>query len=860
MPKPSTQKDLIADWLKNLSKEAEVVEMERKNIREKSTLNLPDPGASPQAADYIKPATVYLYVSENKDGGESRKDYMVGMYWNSLEGDLFQKTYPSEEAARMGYTSLQERLKKVESISGTDPEKSSELMKDLLEDYKMEADPLAQGKTYNPKTMSSLQNTILPGWEIINSDGRLLVKFSPDFLKASLRKFESLSDLPAVRPEVIYSTATRLHCGVDNYLVSRWRKALTKEGNIVRNIIQIEKENAGERVHFVLKNVSDDQFDTICSSLTPDQGQYGLNYDSITGLWYKTAGKSVIQNIFFDNMVDLKEYLDSQKSKSAPEAKEEKPSKKEKLTPTKEEKSFEPEKEHETEPSESVSFEELMEKPAAESKEEPIEAATSLKESKLNFADIKVGDNVVYMSEGKALEGTVESIKDKEVALRSGKTLHEHLEEEPEISYFMAPGEYRELKKREHAHNKEEKEKGDEAEWAFEESARPEGSPQEEAPTEEKEEAEEIKMEEEELLPEDLGQEEPKLAEEIASDFHNIFNVLSSLKMFDSPIILEASLKSWLGGDWPNGLPTPEMQKIYNHMLENFRNELREKINELHAKWLKSQDLYTDIINTQKNIEKYQEQIDKEKDEDTKKQLEKQQANLKPGLEKKRDEYRRAAINPESYKAALMSMFREYSPLSTYPPELQQRGDPAANAAGAKRLRELLQKEKELNNGFENARKRALEISDEITNKQNELWSIFEAVPEYAEQKAKVEAIVQKINKIDDLFADYLSFHGSKVLSEGVEKFQDTIAKLEKERVAAMKGVHLPPENQKKADDLISEIHSLQDKLYSPETAKQLKEMEKEMDQLEKQKYALEDEIGVVATLTAISDLIIKKS
>jgi hypothetical protein len=78
----------------------------------------------------------------------------------------------------------------------------------------------------------------------------------------------------------------------------------------------------------LVSNISLDEYNTLCSALTPSPTHYGISYDSITDQWVKVA--AVVERYFSSSPEELDKILDYLgKGKKAP-AEEAKPAKKEK--------------------------------------------------------------------------------------------------------------------------------------------------------------------------------------------------------------------------------------------------------------------------------------------------------------------------------------------------------------------------------------------------------------------------------------------------------------------------------------------------------------------------------------------------
>jgi hypothetical protein len=227
----------------------------------------------------------------------------------------------------MVHSEMLKELGQVASYAETNPDKAKTKAKELFDKYKGESDPLmaAPGAGTGSRSNSSLHTEIAKGWEVINKEGKLSVSFSDDFLANVFSGYKEVSATPITSGEYVYSTATRPHCGTDNFVVSYWRKAKTSDGNIVRNAAMVSRAG-GET--FLVSNISLEDYNILCSALTPSPTHYGISYDSITDQWIKVA--AVVERYFSSSPEELDKILDYLgKGKKAP-ADEMKPMKKEK--------------------------------------------------------------------------------------------------------------------------------------------------------------------------------------------------------------------------------------------------------------------------------------------------------------------------------------------------------------------------------------------------------------------------------------------------------------------------------------------------------------------------------------------------
>ena len=904
-----TKNDLVPDWLKHVAAGEDYKSY--KGEHHETTFQVPDLRASNKES---RPLVLFMDAQQDKSNTEGSLSCQVGAFWKGdAQGrSLFSKKCKSIEEAQSLFDGMEVQLHKIDTLSSVDPAIAAEQTQDFFKGVAGFAQPAEVEKTFDNHTMSSF----VPGWDLVSSPNCIQVKFSDDFIKTALRKFKVASENPLGNPHASYSTDSRTHCGADNYTVSYWSRALTPEGNILKNIITVTRVG-NSTPSVVMHGVSFDNFNQVCSSLTPDANQYGLQYDSVTAKWTKTAGKAVIQNIFFESREDLEDFWKS--TKNVGEGAKKEVSKKPKGGEA-------PEAEEEPiEPAPSISLEDIMkggpgeESAAAQSAPSPenVPSTSSFKNriekiAALPAKELKEGDEVIYMSDEGEIKGKVVKNEDGIITLNDGKGDHSHLTEEEGISVFVSPGEYRGLKERESAHQKKKNEEKRNMGPEFDTREQSDDVPAPKSVDEIVEKSEEeLEKEEEEagkdegqLAAEDLGEVEEKGLAEHASSLktaesywckcghvpsqhengtgmctwedsnktqeapaeackcqkYEARDATASMHPFlqalaTSEIYVEAGLLSWLKNDWPQGLPTKEMQEIYNAMLVNFRNDLRKQIHTIHENWKASREKHDKLLELESIVANAQEEIDGTKDEHTKGQLEKQQAKRKQEMDEIRKSMKRGSVSDDAYKAALIAKFKEFAHLSARKSTDDPFKDPVEIAKGSKELRKLLEDEHKMQTELDGIRSRLTQLTQTVSAKEEELWEMFKGLPDQNEQMAQVEAVSQKLMQVDDLFARYLAQEGPVTTANGIEKFQNMIEKLEKERADSMKAAKLPEAQQAKADEAIQGIHQMQDDLMKSKDWESARSLEKELADLEKKKNALMDETGVISSLNIIYEV-----
>src|ERR1035437_1798514 len=283
-----TQGDLVPKWLKqiaaeDISKEAGTEYKSYKSEHHETVFQVPDLKASNKEA---RPLVLFMDASKDQSDTEGSQNCQVGAFWKGdAQGrSLFSKQCKSAEEAQQLFDGMEVQLHKIDALQAVSPEIAAEQTEDFFKGVQSYTAPEEVSKTFDNHTMSSF----VPGWDLVSSKNQLQVQFSDEFLKVALRKFKVATENPLGNPDSTYITNTKGHCGKDNYVISSWAKANTSEGNILKNVVTITRVG-NSTSSIMLERVAINDFNQICSSLTPDATQYGLTYDSVTTKWTKTA-------------------------------------------------------------------------------------------------------------------------------------------------------------------------------------------------------------------------------------------------------------------------------------------------------------------------------------------------------------------------------------------------------------------------------------------------------------------------------------------------------------------------------------------------------------------------------------------
>lgn len=273
--RPLQKIDLVPEWIR----EALLDSPEQPEQK-------PAEAQPPTSHEFRVPNLGAAEPAERKISAELYKDpngqAVVQLVWKGATSPVFEfsKKYSTWKDAEMVFSSLLKELRAVESYVDVDPARAKENVKKLLDEYKAKSDTPHSGGEVGTKTMSVLE--IADGWNIVSGQDRLAVAFSDEFLKSALSKFKAVDAAPTTSGEMVYSTASRQHCGADNFVVSFWKKVNTADGNILRNAALVSR--IGGSSHFI-SGITADEYNTLCSALTPNPAHYGLAYDSVTASW-----------------------------------------------------------------------------------------------------------------------------------------------------------------------------------------------------------------------------------------------------------------------------------------------------------------------------------------------------------------------------------------------------------------------------------------------------------------------------------------------------------------------------------------------------------------------------------------------
>ena len=299
--------DLVPEWLREViaTDGAEQAGMPApKNPSTKHEFSIIDPKAPGEAQ--VRQMQASLYEDPRTGKG------VVQLAWSGTTPPLyeFEKEYPNRADASVAFGKMLEELRGIEKIS--DPAIAKEKVAELFDEYKK--------KTDSPRTGHSekvVNTSLADGWNIIEKEGKLVVDFSDDFLMGVLADHKVADSMPIQPAEYTYSTASRLHCGSDNFVISYWRKTQTSDGNIVRNATLISRVGGGSQL---VTGMPLTTYNLLCAALTPNPKHYDISYDSVTGKWHKTANAATFLTSTPEELQMVLEYLG--KGKKPPKSEE----------------------------------------------------------------------------------------------------------------------------------------------------------------------------------------------------------------------------------------------------------------------------------------------------------------------------------------------------------------------------------------------------------------------------------------------------------------------------------------------------------------------------------------------------------
>ena len=290
--RPIQKIDLVPDWLRHVVAEQEEVSYKEPPRKKDFTLIMPTATKNAQGAFPTHKLVVKIDPIPSWAA--------VSLKWEGNVSEWEKKTSPRE--AEMLFNTAMEGCQRASSLVEVDPERAQE---ELVTTLKLlgPSDALAHGGSSSGAGSEKSLLKIAEGWNVIEKEGKMSVDFSDDFLTNVLKDYKVQDSEPVQPGEIVYSTASRPHCGSDDFVVSYWRKVKTADGNIVRNASLVSRMGGKS---FFVSGISVDGYNELCSALTPSHKHYGISYDSVTGRWIKTAGEKdvVIERVFFKTVDD----------------------------------------------------------------------------------------------------------------------------------------------------------------------------------------------------------------------------------------------------------------------------------------------------------------------------------------------------------------------------------------------------------------------------------------------------------------------------------------------------------------------------------------------------------------------------
>lgn len=272
--RPLHKIDMVPDWIREALLDENAPAKGLKAIKREFTL--------PTLSDKDFSKNVVAELFEDEPSATAVVKVRNAQAASEDQGLIYEKKFPNVREAQSAWKDIIDNLTKFSSY-----EKSEVVPDNVRKEAQVYISNLRSQSDVRPTGSSSrTMSTLAPGWNVISKQGQLLVSFSGEFLKKALHKFKNVEDAPVELVEQVYSTATRQHVGADNFVVSHWKKVKTADGNIVRNAALISR--LGGESYFV-SGVSTDEYNSLCSYLTPNPTDYGIAYDSVTGSWHQQA-------------------------------------------------------------------------------------------------------------------------------------------------------------------------------------------------------------------------------------------------------------------------------------------------------------------------------------------------------------------------------------------------------------------------------------------------------------------------------------------------------------------------------------------------------------------------------------------
>jgi len=289
------RENIVSSWLKetvyqeSVDKVAAIQTEEVKNVVKEVKGRIFDPKAIGEPEEAKRPIKITLQVDAEKIGEKGESYYNVNVMWEESGKPIFTKSFVGEGEAQTYFYGLEKVLGQIDSIIDKNIEEAETLSKTFLNDLSSGTEKVVEEVPSLTHTMTSkLLKSYRDGVELHKAGGEIGIKFSDDFIVRDLLGGRIVSSESTVvdEPTEVFSTFGKNHIGFDDYTVSYYKKARLSNGNIVRDIIKLERN---DNTFYCLAEVqSRDNFIKIAEKLVPLSNEYDLHYDSQKKAWYTT--------------------------------------------------------------------------------------------------------------------------------------------------------------------------------------------------------------------------------------------------------------------------------------------------------------------------------------------------------------------------------------------------------------------------------------------------------------------------------------------------------------------------------------------------------------------------------------------
>lgn len=304
----------IPDWLINIAKDSESVQVKSSNLYKTETMNIINPRVEEQdLSKKVQPITVVIQGSKT-DGNQSGKAILLA-YWSKSLEKIAEREVESADALTM-YDTFTDQIKNIDNkIKDNKYEEAATDSEKLLDEFNPEVaekDPLAPELEVDQLDPNKLTEeeflTSIDVGDIVQVSGSAKFQFKDSYLDSQYFKVtedEFRTKLASSKPSLSYNTFNKAHMGAHNYVVSFYKDATLDNEVPVGDVVLIERDGSNQN-WVILGDGNDTQnaFYKACRRLTiyPEDIGYAINPK---GELVKSSGVSMV---FFDSPEEAAEW------------------------------------------------------------------------------------------------------------------------------------------------------------------------------------------------------------------------------------------------------------------------------------------------------------------------------------------------------------------------------------------------------------------------------------------------------------------------------------------------------------------------------------------------------------------------